>query len=164
MYSDWYSSIRLLCDNKHSYNINPKQNLHQQITQTQIWKLIIERLVLPNLYLLEDEIKRFVLFFLAEIAKIITKTISMFYPTMSPIYVMITYPRSRTGKAVFVLTFLDTVFSDMFFWISIRLMMWICGRKLYDQPKNQGVKTHANQNRYKQQKKTTSNKKITSEE
>ena len=39
----------------------------------------------------------------------------------------------------FVLTFLVTVSSNMFFRIPIRLTMWVHGRKLYNQPRNQGV-------------------------
>ena len=47
----------------------------------------------------------------------------------------------------FALNFLDAVFLDMFFRILIRLMMQILGRKLYDQPRNQGVQqTHTNRN------------------
>ena len=67
------------------------------------------------------------------------KTINIFCPIMRPIYVIITYPRSMAETTIFVSTFLDTVFLDVFFWILIRSMMWIYGRRLYDQLKNQEV-------------------------
>ena len=38
--------------------------------------------------------------------------------------------------------------------------MWIYGKRLYDQLRNQGVYTHTNRNQCKQQQKATNNKKI----
>ena len=64
----------------------------------------------PILHFLEDDIEYFVLSFVVKIAEIIMKTISMFYPTTSPIYVTITYPRSKAETTGFLLTFPDIVF------------------------------------------------------
>ena len=65
--------------------------------------------------------------------------INMFYPMTSPIYVTITYSRNKGVPTGFPLTFPNIVFQDTFLQIPICLMMWINGRKLYSQPRNQGV-------------------------
>ena len=69
-----------------------------------------KKLVFSNPNLLEDEIKCYKPSFVVKIAKITTKMTSMFYPTMSPIYVMITYPRSKVETTSFLLTFPDIAF------------------------------------------------------
>ena len=145
-----------MVNNTHPCNINFKQNLHRQITWTQIWKLKVKKLVLPNLHLLEDKIKYFVLFFVVKFAKIIMKTISIFYLTTILIYVSTIFPRRKVETTQFFINFprhcaLGHILFD--FWIPIRSMMWVPGRKLYNQPRNQGVYTQANWNQYKQQKK-----------
>ena len=45
-------------------------------------------------------------------------------------YATALYPRSQANLIIFILTFLDIVSSDMFFWIPIRSMMRVHGRKL----------------------------------
>ena len=84
---------------------SPKQ-LHQQITWTQVSKSKVEGLVLSNLHHLKNEIK----FFVAKIAEIKIKTINIFYPTMSPIYVTITFSTSKVETTGFLLIFIDIVF------------------------------------------------------
>ena len=67
-----------MLDNTLSWNINLEQNLHVLARCIQIWKSKVENVVLPNLHLLEDGTKCFVLSVTVKIAKIIMTTINMF--------------------------------------------------------------------------------------
>ena len=89
--------------------------------------------------LLTGAIEYFVLSIVVKIVKTIMILISLFCPMMSPIYVTITYPRNQATMITFVSNFLVTVSLDTFLWIPICLTMWIHGKKLYNQPRNQGV-------------------------
>ena len=57
----------------------------------------------------------------------------------SQTYTTILFPWNRIALIVFVLTFLNTTSSDIFFRIPIYLTMWIHGMKLYNHRGNQGV-------------------------
>ena len=69
-----------------------------------------KRFGLSSLHLLEDEIICFVLSCVVKIIVKITKTISMPYRTMDPVYLMITYPRNKAEMTVFLSNFPDIVF------------------------------------------------------
>ena len=64
----------------------------------------------PNLHLLKDVIESFVLSVVAKAAKILMTMINIFYPTTSPTYVAIIYPKSKAVPTSFTLTFPDIVF------------------------------------------------------
>ena len=63
----------------------------------------------------------------------------LFLPPEEPNFATTLYPRNLATLIVFILTSLDIVSLDTFFRILIRSTMWIHGRKLYNQPRNQGV-------------------------